>query len=65
MLTVNGRAELVVLNAIAFQTLLEKIDRLETLAGIKRDLDKITAGKTKLADEVFDAIRKKHKVPKS
>ena len=63
VLTVNGRAEVVVQDAAAYQLLLEKIDRLESLAGIKRGLDEMSSGKTKPAEEVFDSLRKKHKIP--
>jgi PHD/YefM family antitoxin component YafN of YafNO toxin-antitoxin module len=65
VLTVNGRAEVIVQDATAYQKLLEKIDRLEALAGIKRGLDDVEEGRTKPAEQVFDAIRKKHKIPKS
>ena len=64
VLTVNGKAELVVQDARSYQKLLESVDRLETVAGIKRGLEEVRQGKTTPAHEVFETMRKKHKMPK-
>lgn len=64
VLTVNGKAEVVIQDAESYQKLLEDIDRLEAIAGIRKGLDEVSLGKTKSADEVFGAMRKKHKIPK-
>jgi PHD/YefM family antitoxin component YafN of YafNO toxin-antitoxin module len=65
VLTVNGKAELVVLSATAFQELTDKIDEAEAVAGIKRGLAEAKAGKGRPAREAVDAIRKKHRIPRS
>ena len=39
VLTVNGRAELVVQDAESYQVMLERLERAETLAAIKRGID--------------------------
>jgi hypothetical protein len=45
VLTINGRAELVVQDAASYQKLLDRIDELETLEGIKRGLADVEAGR--------------------
>ena len=57
VLTVNGKAELVVQDAEAYQALL---DRVEAIEGIQRGLADVKAGRTSSADEVFDWLRSKH-----
>src|SRR3989442_15792176 len=41
VLTVNGKAELVVQDAASYQELFEAKDRMDAIAGIKRDLDSL------------------------
>jgi hypothetical protein len=59
VLTVNGRAELIVQNAAAFE------DMLDAIRGIQRGLDEMKAGKGEPARKVFDRIRAKYKIPRS
>jgi len=61
VLTINGRAELVVQDAEAYQALL---DRVETLEGIQRGVADVKAGRTKPARQVFDRLRRKHGLPR-
>lgn len=61
VLTVNGKAELVVQDAEAYQALL---DRVETLEGIQRGVADVKAGRTRPAQQVFDKLRRKHGVPR-
>lgn len=61
VLTVNGKAELVVQDAAAYQALL---DRVETTEGIQRGLSDVKAGRTKPAKQVFDRLRRKHGTPR-
>jgi hypothetical protein len=61
VLTINGKAELVVQDAEAYQALL---DRVETLEGIQRGVADVKAGRTKPAQQVFDKLRRKHGVPR-
>jgi prevent-host-death family protein len=60
VLTINGRAEVVVQDAEAYQELLE---RVETIEGIRRGLADVKAGRTKAAREVFNRLRRKHGIP--
>jgi prevent-host-death family protein len=61
VLTVNGKAELVVQDAAAYQTLL---DRVETIEGIQRGLADVKTGRTRPAKKVFDRLRRKHGIPR-
>jgi prevent-host-death family protein len=65
VLTVNGKAELVVLSADAFQEWAEKIEQAEAVAGIRRGLAEAEAGMGRPVREAFAAIRKKHRIPPS
>lgn len=59
VLTVNGRAELIVQDAAAFE------DMLDAIRGIQRGLDEMKADKGEPARVVLDRIRAKHKIPRS
>ena len=61
VLTINGKAEVVVQDAGAYQTLL---DRVEAIEGIQRGLANVKAGRTKPARQVFDRLRRKHAIPR-
>ncbi len=60
VLTVNGRAELVVQDAASYQAMLERMDRAETLAAIKQGLEEAERGESRPAGEVFAELRAKH-----
>lgn len=63
VLTVNGKAEVVVQDAEAYQKLVEaaaKSDRDETVAAIKAGLADVDAGRTKPARAALKALAKKH-----
>lgn len=63
VLTVNGKAELVVLAAESFQELADKVERAEAIEGIRRGLAEAEAGKGRPVREALAAIRKKHRIP--
>ncbi len=44
VLTINGKAELVVQNAQSYQKLLDRVDELESLEGIHRGLADVESG---------------------
>ena len=60
VLTVNGRAELVVQDAESYQLILERLDRAETLASIKRGIQQFDRGEGIPIDKVEKQLRKKH-----
>ncbi len=61
VLTINGRAKVVVQDAKAYQDLL---DRVETIEALQRGFADVKAGRTKPAREVFERLRRKHGVPR-
>lgn len=56
VLTVNGRAELVVQDAQSYQTLLEISERLETIEALKPAIAEMEAGKGEKIDNVIAEI---------
>jgi hypothetical protein len=63
VLTVNGRAELVIQDAKSYQKLLDLIERAEAIAGVFDGLESIKRGKGEPIGQVLERIRKKHKIP--
>jgi prevent-host-death family protein len=63
VLTVNGRAELVVQDAESYQALLERLDQIEAIAGIRRGLEQMDRSEGRDAEEVFAAFRARHGIP--
>lgn len=64
VLTVNGRAEIVVQDAGAYQKLLQEVERLHAIEGIKRGLKDVEEGRT-IPLAVFDAeMRSKYGIPR-
>ena len=61
VLTINGRAELVVQGAEAYQQLLE---RVETVEALQRGFADVKAGRTKPARDVLRRLRRKHGIPR-
>ena len=59
VLTINGKAALVVQDAAAYQAML---DRVEAIEGIQKGLDSANRGEGEAAGDVFARLRKKHKI---
>ena len=60
VLTVNGKAEVVVQDAKSYQQLLEKIEKLEAIAGIKQGLADIESGQTRPVTEFAKEMQQKY-----
>jgi PHD/YefM family antitoxin component YafN of YafNO toxin-antitoxin module len=60
VLTINGKAELVVMDATAFQALLDKVERAETIEAIREGLAAAERGEMKPAEQVFEEMRRKY-----
>ena len=60
VLTVNGKAELVVQDAVSYQKLLDFIEKLETIIGIKKGLEDIAIGDTKTLNQFIEEMKHKH-----
>lgn len=56
VLTVNGKAELVVQDVESYQKLLELVERLETIEAVKVALQEMKEGKGEPVDEAFKEI---------
>ncbi len=62
VLTVNGKAELVVQDAESYQKLLERIDRVEAVEGIRKGLADVQHGRTRPFRAALDDLRRKYEV---
>lgn len=58
VLTVNGKAELVVQDARSYQRLLDLAERLETIQAVKEGLASADRGEGRSMDDVFDELEK-------
>jgi PHD/YefM family antitoxin component YafN of YafNO toxin-antitoxin module len=65
VLTVNGKAEVVVQDARSYQDLLDALDEAQAVAGIRAGLESMDRGEGRPASEALSAIRKRHKIPRS
>jgi PHD/YefM family antitoxin component YafN of YafNO toxin-antitoxin module len=63
VLTINGKASLVVQDAEAYQAMLDVIDRTEAIKGIRHGLQEANTGQGRPIREAIDDIRKKHASP--
>jgi prevent-host-death family protein len=56
VLTINGKAELVVQDARSYQKLRELAQRLETIEAVRESLGSLKRGEGRLMSEVFDKL---------
>jgi prevent-host-death family protein len=63
VLTVNGKAELVVQDAQSYQELLEAKDRIEAIEGIKRGLESMKQNAGKPAERFFQELFAEKRIP--
>ncbi len=63
VLTVNGRAEVVVQDAKSYQELLDLIDQAEAVAGIKNGLDSMNRGAGEPVANALERLRGEHAIP--
>ena len=60
VLTVNGKAELVVLDADSYQQMADRLHHLDTLAAIREGLASAERGEMKDAEQVFAEMKTKY-----
>ena len=60
ILTVNGRAEVVIQDAESYQDLLDRLHHMETLAAIQEGLASAERGELKPAAQVFAEMQAKY-----
>ena len=65
VLTINGKAEVVVQDAKSYQHMLEIVDRAEAVVGIRKGLNSMARGEGIPAEKAFERLRKKHNVPRT
>jgi len=64
VLTINGKAELVVQDAASYQRLFAIAERLETIEAVKDSLASIDRGEGRPMDDFFDALEAELRRPK-
>jgi prevent-host-death family protein len=64
ILTVNGKPEAVLQDPAEYQRLLNLAAAADSREGIRQGLADATAGRTRPAQEVFDELREKHRIPR-
>jgi prevent-host-death family protein len=62
VLTINGKAELVVQDAASYQRLLELAERAEMIEFLRESREDLEAGRTEPAREGLERLAKKHKL---
>ena len=65
VLTINGRAKLVVQDAESYQRMLELLDRAEAIEAIREGLESVKRGKSMSLEQFDKEIRKKIRSRKS
>lgn len=60
ILTVNGRAEVVIQDAESYQDLLDRLHHMETLTAIKEGMASADRGELKPAEQVFAEMQAKY-----
>jgi prevent-host-death family protein len=63
VLTVNGKASIVVQDAESYEELLRAKEKMDTLKGIQRGLSDIKAGRTVSSDDFFEEFFAKYDIP--
>ena len=63
VLTINGRAEVVIQDAESYQKLVEAVERAEVVAGIRKGLESMRAGKGRALAEFDKYMREKYNLP--
>jgi PHD/YefM family antitoxin component YafN of YafNO toxin-antitoxin module len=62
VLTINGKAEVVVQDAKSYQRMLELVDRAEAVVGIRKGLASMARGEGVPAEKAIEKIRRKHHI---
>lgn len=64
VLTVNGKAEIVVQDVESYKRMLELLDRVETIEAVREGLESVRRGKTVSLDQFDKEMRKRILAPK-
>ena len=60
VLTVNGKAEIVVQDASAYQAMLDRIERAETVQALRQGIEEFQRGEGMRARKALNGLRRKH-----
>ena len=60
VLTVNGKAELIVQDAESYQALLDRLQRVETVAAIRQGMEELERGEGVTLKQAERKLRKRH-----
>ncbi len=60
MLTINGQKELLVQDARSYRLLLELVERLETIDGVRKSMEAFERGEGRPAREALEELRQKY-----
>jgi len=63
VLTVNGKAAMVVLDAESYEDYLREKDQQEMIAAVNRCIEDMRAGRTRPAEEFFDEFFAEYNIP--
>lgn len=64
MLTINGKAEIVIQDAEGYQRMIDRLYHMETLAAIQEGMASAERGELKPAAQVLDEMRAKYGLPR-
>ena len=64
LLTINGKAGLVVQDAKSYQELLQLVDRPDAIEKVKRSMESFERGEGMPARKASEELRRKHKIPR-
>ncbi len=64
VLTVNGKAEVVVQDAASYQLMLDRMHHMETIAAIQEGMASAERGELKPAAQVLDEMRARYGLPR-
>lgn len=62
VLTVNGKAELVVFDSKSFQTFINRIEYAESVLGVKEGIESFEKGEGRRVDEAFAELADKYDI---
>ena len=63
VLTLNGKAKVVVQEATSYQRMLDLLERAETIEAIRQGLEDVKAGRTVSLEQFDKTMRTKHCIP--
>jgi PHD/YefM family antitoxin component YafN of YafNO toxin-antitoxin module len=64
ILTINGKAELVVQDAASYQRLLDIAAQADAREGIRQGMEDVLRGRTRPSRAVFDDLRAEYDIPR-